>query len=123
MIGGFAYHRGFLDIQPGGILKKGLGVKSGDFQDAFPPFPGAFYHFIVAFVIIPGKVPHIGDVHDMGYAETGAAQGPDQNIMDHIGPEVSNVGIIIHSGPAAVKTDLIPVDRLEDLQFPAQGII
>jgi hypothetical protein len=42
----------------------------------------------------------------MGYFKTCPTQGPDQDIMKHIGPEVPDMGVIVYRRAAPVKTDL-----------------
>jgi hypothetical protein len=59
----------------------------------------------------------------MGHVITQAAQGPDQGIVDHISPEVSDMSIVVDRGAAAVKADLSGIEGFKDLDFPAQGII
>jgi hypothetical protein len=51
----------------------------------------------------------------MDYLKTGPAQGPDQEVVDHIGPEVSDMGVIVNRRSAAVKPDFFRINRLEDL--------
>jgi hypothetical protein len=51
-----------------------------------------------------------------------AAQGADQNVMGHIGPEVPYVRVVVDRGPAPVKTGLARLNGLEDLQLTPKGV-
>jgi hypothetical protein len=42
----------------------------------------------------------------MGYCKPPAAQGPHEDIVEYIGPEIPNMGIIVYCRPAAVKAGL-----------------
>jgi hypothetical protein len=59
----------------------------------------------------------------MGYLETGTAQGTDKNIMEYVGPEIPDMGIVINRGATAVKPDFAGINRFKGLQFPSQGIV
>jgi hypothetical protein len=59
----------------------------------------------------------------MVYLETGTPQGADKNIMEYVGPEIPDMGIVVNSGTAAVKPDFTGINRFKGLQFPSQGIV
>jgi hypothetical protein len=58
----------------------------------------------------------------MGYLKAETAEGPDQEIVDHICPEIPDMGVGIHRGTAAVKAGFTRPDRLKNLYLPPQGI-
>ena len=122
MLGGLADDGGAADAHPVSVGKKSLGVQFGDLQYAFAPLTGALYHFVVALVVVAGKMPHVGNIHYMGDVKTGAAQGAYQNIVKHIGPQIADVGVIVHRGAAAVKANFSRPQRFKGLPRAAKGI-
>jgi len=56
------------------------------------------------------------------YLVTQAAEGADEYIVGYIGPEVADVGVVIHGRAAAVKTDLTGRQGFKALQLPSKGI-
>jgi hypothetical protein len=51
----------------------------------------------------------------MSYPKPPAAQGPDQNIMEHISPEIPDMGIVVYRGATPVETDFPGIEGLEGL--------
>jgi hypothetical protein len=51
----------------------------------------------------------------MVYLETGTAQGADKNIMEYVGPEIPDMGIVINRGTTAVKPDFTGINRFKRL--------
>jgi hypothetical protein len=51
----------------------------------------------------------------MGYVKPCPMQGPDQDIVEHIGPKVPDMGVIIYRRAAPVKTDLSRVEGFKGL--------
>jgi hypothetical protein len=41
----------------------------------------------------------------MSYGKACPPQGPDQDIVQYIGPEVPDMGVVIYGGTAAVETN------------------
>jgi hypothetical protein len=51
----------------------------------------------------------------MGYCKPGPAQGSDQEIVEHISPEIPDMGIIVYRRAAPVKTDLSGIEGFKGL--------
>jgi hypothetical protein len=51
----------------------------------------------------------------MGYLKTGSAEGSNQYVVEHVGPEVPDMGVVIHRGSAAVKSDMPRPEWLKGL--------
>jgi hypothetical protein len=59
----------------------------------------------------------------MGYLKTRTPQGPDQDIVEDIGPQVPDMSVVIHRGAAAVKTRFPRLTGFKGLCPSAKGII
>jgi hypothetical protein len=59
----------------------------------------------------------------MGYLVSPPPKGFYQNIVEDIGPEISDMGVIIHRGTATVKSNLTGNQGFKDLEFPSKGVV
>ena len=91
-----------LDVQLAAVVKKGVGVESGDLQHPFPLPLGPLEHLVLAGVRVPGQVAHVGDVHHPVHVVALIAQVLLQHVLHDIGAQVADVGIVVHRGPAGV---------------------
>jgi hypothetical protein len=66
---------------------------------------------------------YVGDVHNMGNIQTGAPEYAAKHVVDHIGPEVSDVGVIVYRRAAAVESRFSRDKGFKYLQLPCKGII
>jgi hypothetical protein len=51
----------------------------------------------------------------VSYLEAEAPQGPYQDVVGYIGPEIPDVGVVIDRGAASIKTHPAGLERLKDL--------
>jgi pyruvate/2-oxoglutarate dehydrogenase complex dihydrolipoamide acyltransferase (E2) component len=68
---------------------------------------------------------HVGDVAHVGYVlgAVEVAQEPEQDVEDHGGPGVADVGIVVDRGPADVEPHVVFVDRFEALLLARKGVV
>jgi hypothetical protein len=58
----------------------------------------------------------------MVYLIASPPERADQNVMRHIGPQIPDMGKVINRRPAAIKTNLALLQRLELLHSPPKGV-
>ena len=111
----------FLDVQLFQVSKKKGDETVGEFPE------GEFF--------LPrsrdGLVVHVGDVHGMVHAEAAELQVPAEEVVEEEGPEVADVRVAVHRGPAGVDGDRRVVGRIlhffsardELLHRAGQGVV
>ena len=104
------------------IPEKGFLVELGDFPDALSLLPGTLQHLVLPLIGIIGQVPHIGDVHDMFDLVTEETKGTDQQVLENIGAQVADVGVLIHGRAAGIQPHLVRHSWYELLSFSTQGV-
>jgi hypothetical protein len=58
----------------------------------------------------------------MGYFEAKAAQGTDQYVMEYIGPQIADMGVVINGRPTTIKPYLSRLEWLKGLPRTAKGV-
>ena len=111
MVGRLANHIGVTDIQCVDVLHKSVGVEFRHFKDRLMPLLRRFEHFVVTVVAVARQMPHIGDVHDMRNIVAEVRKRLVENIQKNIGAQVPDMRVIVNRRPAAVKSDMIFVNR------------
>ena len=93
---------GGLDVQLAAIVEKGVGVVLGDLHHRLVLPLGPLDHLVLAGVGVGTEVAHIGDVHHPVYVVTVIAQEFLQYVLHDVGPQVADVGEVVHRGAAGV---------------------
>ncbi len=65
-----------------------------------------------------GFVIDIGEVHHLCDRHSKKLDGPSEDIFEHIGAEVTDMGIVVYRRPARIHADMIIFERFEDLFLP-----
>jgi hypothetical protein len=65
----------------------------------------------------------VGDVHDLRHLEAEELEGAAQQVLPDVGPEVSDVGVVVNRGTAGVHTDLSGLQRPERLGPAGHGVV
>jgi hypothetical protein len=94
-------------------VEKSLDVRFGKIPERLPPGSGAPDRFIV----------HVGQVHDLKNAESGETEESLQEILENIGPEISDVGNVINRRTAGVEPDFARDKRLKIFVLAAEGVM
>jgi hypothetical protein len=68
-------------------------------------------------------MPYVGNIHHIGHLVSSPGKGFYQNIVENIGPEISDMGVIIYRGAATVKSNPAGNQGIKDLKFPPKGIV
>jgi len=67
-------------------------------------------------------VADVGDVHYVIDFVIKTAEGANQYIVGYIGPKVSDMGIVVYGGTAAIKVNLAGIYGNEVLNLTPKGI-
>jgi hypothetical protein len=100
--GGGLDHIGGLDVQLAAVVKEGVGVVLGDLHHRLVLPAGPLEHLVLAGVGVGGQMPHVGDVHDPVHVVAVVAQEFFQYVLHDVGPQIADVGEVVHRGPAGV---------------------
>ncbi len=123
MVGSLADDCRSQDIQLIQAVHKVLGIVFGNFPRGFLfPF-GPFHQFVFAFIGVGDKMPHIRDIHDMGYGKAVIFQHPPQKVGEDIGAHVADMSVIIYRGAADVHACLAGNQGHKDFFGTAESII
>ena len=122
-VGGRLHHIRPLDVQLLAILEEGVGVELGDLHHGFVLPLGALEHFVLTGIRIGGQVAHIRDVHHPLHRVALIAQILLQHVLHDIGPEIANVGKVVHRGAAGIHLHLLRVIGDKFLFLMAEGIV
>ena len=114
---------GFLDTQQGQVFFESIGVELRHLPDCLLLALGAFFHLILARVLVAGQMTHVGYVHDMFDLVTVVAQHAFQNIFKNVGAQVANMGIPINRGPTGIDRYQILVDGTKFFNFSGKGVV
>ncbi len=104
------------------IVKEGAGVELRDLPDTAPLLAGALEHLVLALVGITGEVADVGDVHDVAHGVAEVFQGPPEEILEEVGAQVPDVGVVVHGRAAAIQADLARLDGHELLKLPPHRV-
>ena len=122
-VGGRLHHIGALDIQLVAIGKESIGIKARDVHNGLI-FPlGSLDHFILAGIGIGCQMAHVGDVHNTLDIIAGIAKGLLQHVLHDIGPQVADMGIVVHRRTAGVHLHQVGIIGNEQLFLVGQRII
>jgi hypothetical protein len=58
----------------------------------------------------------------MGYFKTRPPEGSREDVVQQVCPQVADVGVIVHCGPAAVKAYLARREGFKNLLAPRKGV-
>ena len=94
------------DVQQGFVMEEGLCVEGGDVPDRAACLPCALRHLVLAIIAIPCQVADIGYVHDMLELVAGMDQRPVQEVLEDVGPEVADMGVVVYRRSAAIESYL-----------------
>jgi hypothetical protein len=67
-------------------------------------------------------VVHVGDVHDVRDFEALVFQEPLEQVLEHVGPVVADVGVVVDRRAAGVELDLSGDERDEVLLGSGEGV-
>jgi len=70
-----------------------------------------------------GLVVDVGEVHDLGDLVTRQLQSAAQNVLEEEGPEIADVGVVVHRRPAGVEAHAAFLEGLEELKTPGKGVV
>ena len=101
------------DIQSAQVLKKSLFERRGEIRQGNAGFART----------VDGFVIHIRQVHHLRDAPTLELKPTAQQIFKDIGPEVANVGDVVHGWPAGVHADMARFQRGDLLDRARQGVV
>ena len=110
--GGLRKMIGPLDAQGIEIFEEGLFERFGELRQRHPGCPAPSDRFVI----------DIGEVHDADDAEPPVFQVSLEQVLEDVGPEVSDVGKIINRRPASVEADDSGFQRNEFLDLAGEGI-
>ena len=65
----------------------------------------------------------IGDVHHVIQRVAARAQPAAQDVREHEGPEIADMGVVVDGRPAGVHPHDVVVEGIELLQLLGQGVI
>ena len=86
-------------------------------------FNSMVWHYLFAFVGVGGQVADIGDVHHMLDVKPGHLKRSPQHVLEDVGPQVADVGVVVDRGPTGVEADLGGRQRDEGLRLAAEGVV
>jgi hypothetical protein len=69
-----------------------------------------------------GLVVDIGQIHHLDDFEPAILQNAPEQILENIGPEIADVGVVVDRRTAGIEADLAGVDGFQNLQPLAQAI-
>ena len=112
------------DVQAGLIAVEAAGVELGDFLDGLTLGEGGEDHLVAAGLHqLLAHVPDVGDVLDVVHLKTVVHEGPADPVGHHVGPEVADVGVPIHSWPTGVHTNLARLCGLDLVYTLGEGVV
>ncbi len=120
---GLAPDRGFQNVEAPDVLLECVGVIGGDLPGAAPLATRAGFELVFAHIPVAGKVAHIGDVHHMLDLQAVEGEHPLEDIAENIGPEVADVGVVVHGRTTGVETDAARKNRREGFPGARQGVV
>ena len=106
MIGGLAPDMRLLDVQVPEVALKGFGIFPGDLPGGLAGAAGALLHLVLAGIGVGFQMPHVGDVHDMIDLQSVVLQHPSQNVLEDVGAQVADMGVIVDRRTAGVHARL-----------------
>ncbi len=95
------------------VPEERIGVILCDLPRALLLFPGGFFQFVLTVIAIPAQMADIGNVHHVGHLIPAGDENPLQEILEQEGSKVSDVGIVIDGGTAAIHPRFFGGDRDE----------
>ena len=93
-----------------------------DLPGRFPLAPCRNLHLVVAAVGIRLQVADIGDVHDVPDPIAEQLERASKHILEHIGPQIADVGHVIDRRPAAIHPNLRRIGGSKGFEPARAGI-
>ena len=93
-----------------------------DLPGRFPLAPRGNLHLVVAGVGIRLQVADVGDVHDVPDPIAEQLKRASKHILEHIRPQIADVGHVIDRRPAAIHPNLHRIGRSEGFDPARAGI-
>ena len=113
VVGGGGIVLGRFDVELGEVVEKSVDIFFGVFPERQALLDGGADGFVVDI----GEVLHLGDPEP---AELDVAA---EEILEHVGTEVADVGIVVDGGAAGVHAHMLSVERDELLLGAGHGVV
>ncbi len=123
VFGGPADHVGHAAPEQAEVAEERPREEVGDLPDRAPLLTGALLHLVLAVVRVVGEVTDVGHVHHVTDRGAGVLERAAQDVLEDVGAEVPDVGVVVHGGAAAVHADLARFQRHERLDPPPHGVV
>jgi hypothetical protein len=99
------------------------GIRPYDIPYRLAVFPGSLLEFVLAVVVVVGKVPHIGNVHDVGDGIAEILEGPFKYIVHNILAHMADMRNIVYGRTATVHGYTGGIQGLEGFDGAGEGVV
>src|SRR3990172_5670690 len=111
-------------VHPAAIPEKRPGEELRDLPRRLPRGPGGGDHLVLR----PLKrllvhMPHVGDVLDGERRVAGEPDGPEEQVGQHVGPQVPDVDVAVHGGAARIYPDTPRPEGIKRNLLPGNGVV
>ena len=122
-VGGRLHYIRPLDVQLVAVGEEGIGVEFCHLHDGFMLPGSALEHLVFAGVGIGGQVAYVRDVHHPLDTVAHIPQALFQYVFHDVGPQIADMGIVIHRGAAGVHFYICGILWGKELLFVGKGIV
>ena len=105
------------------VLEESVRVELGDVPDSLSGLSGALFHLVLAVVAVTCEMTDVGDVHDMLHLVAGMSEDPLEGVLENIGPEVSDMRVVVDRRSAAVHSHILVRNGFELLNCTRHRVI
>ncbi|KVA01637.1 hypothetical protein WI40_07550 [Burkholderia ubonensis] len=123
MVGRLAPDRRQLDVEQPEISDERLGVAFSEGPGRHAAASALTLDLVLAFVLVGQQVADIGDIDDMTNRIAVEFEGPTQQILEEIGSQIADMGMVVDGRATAIQPDPVRVNRTERPQRALPGVV